>query len=167
MRSAAAPSIATMTVIPAPSSASVRRRSVSGESSTTRAMSRFLDSAIMAVQCLQGCYVPIEIEAIDQGAHFEHEITVFGMIGADFIELDLDGPDIAELPEIDQLFDVPRRRPRPATRLPLRRGGLLVVILPFDLEELTDQFQQPGNIDRLHEVAVMERLRQWGAVGLQ
>src|ERR1700683_2147562 len=97
MRNAAAPSIATMTVIPAPSSASVRRRNVSGESSTTREISRFLDSAIMAVKRLQGCQVSIEIEAIDQGTHFRHEIAVLGMISANFIELDLDCTNIAKL----------------------------------------------------------------------
>src|SRR5579863_1107166 len=101
MRSAAAPSIATMTVIPAPSSASVSRRSVSGESSTTSAMSRFFDSAIMAVKRLQGCHISIKVEAIDQGTHLEHEITVFGMVGSDFVELDLYCADITELTEID------------------------------------------------------------------
>src|SRR5271163_3044566 len=106
MRNAAAPSIATMTVIPAPSSASVRRRNVSGESSTTSAMSRFLDSEIMALQRLQGCHVPTQIEAIDHGTHFRNEVPVFWIVGPDLIELDLDCADIANLPEIDEFFDI-------------------------------------------------------------
>src|ERR1700675_1989236 len=90
IRIAAAPSMATMTVIPAPSSASVRSRSVSGESSTTSATSRFLASVVIAVQGFQGCHVLIEIEAIDQRAHLRDEVGMFGVVGADLVELDLD-----------------------------------------------------------------------------
>ncbi len=87
IRIAAAPSIATMTVIPAPSSASVKSRSVSGESSMTSATSRFLDSVIIAVQRLQGCHVLIEIEAVDQDAHLRDEVEMLRVIGSYFIEL--------------------------------------------------------------------------------
>ena len=66
IRIAEAPSSATMTVMPAPSSASVNSRSVSGESSTTRATSRFLGSVIIAVQGFQCGHVLVEVEAIDQ-----------------------------------------------------------------------------------------------------
>src|SRR5579872_4908450 len=141
MRSAAAPSIATMTVIPAPSSASVNRRNVSGESSTTSATSRFLDSAIMAVKRLQGCHVPIKIETIDQGAHLRHEIAVLGIFESDLVELDLDRPDIAELPEAYEFLDLPCRRQQAAVRPPLLCGHLFAYIFPFDLEKLADQLQ--------------------------
>src|SRR5712675_87005 len=112
IRIAAAPSMATMTVMPAPSSASVRSRSVSGESSTTSATSRFLDSVIIAVQRLQGCHVLIQIEAVDQRAHLRDEVGMFRVIGSDFIELDLDRADVAQLPKADQFLDMLDRRPR-------------------------------------------------------
>src|SRR6185369_7892271 len=102
MRIAAAPSSATMTVMPAVSNASVSRRRVSGESSTTSATSRFLESMIMGVQGLQGCHVLIEVEAIDQDTHLRHEAGVFGIFAADLIQLDLDRADIAELSQSDQ-----------------------------------------------------------------
>src|SRR5450631_1418297 len=133
--------MATMTVMPAPSSASVRSRSVSGESSTTSAMSRFLGSVIIAVQRLQGCHVLIEVEAIDQRAHLRNEVGMFGVVGTDLVELDLDGADVTQLPKTDQLFDMLHRRPRAALRLPLRDDNPVGLILPFDLEQLADQFQ--------------------------
>src|ERR1700722_20022021 len=160
MRNAAAPSIATITVIPAPSSASVRRRNVSGESSTTSAMSRFLDSAIMALKPLQGCHVPVQIEAIDEGSDLRDEIAMLGKIGSDLIEFDLDRADIAELAQADEFLDMVCRRLQAAAGLPFHRRHLLTVILPVDLEKLADQFKQARNIDRLHQVAVVERLRQ-------
>src|ERR1700704_1019710 len=112
IRIAAAPSIATMTVMPAPSSASVRSRSVSGESSTTSAMSRFLGSVIITVQGFQGCHVLIEVEAIDQETHLRNEVGMFGVIGSYFVELDLDRPDVTQLPETDQFLDIFYGRPR-------------------------------------------------------
>src|SRR6202022_1541326 len=93
IRIAAAPSMATITVMPAPSSASVNSRSVSGESSTTSATSRFLGSVIIAVQRFQGCHVLVEVEAVDQEAHLRNEVGMFGIVGADLVELDLDRPD--------------------------------------------------------------------------
>src|ERR1700735_4653071 len=104
IRIAAAPSIATMTVMPAPSSASVNSRSVSGESSTTSATSRFLASVIIAVQGFQGCHVLIEIEAVNQRAHLRDEVGMFRVVGADLVELDLDRADITHLSEPDQFF---------------------------------------------------------------
>src|SRR6266849_5156749 len=125
IRIAAAPSMATMTVIPAPSSASVSRRSVSGESSTMSATSRFLGSVIIAVQGLQGCHVLIEIEAVDQHAHLRDEVGMLGVIGSYFIELDLDGADVTHLSKTDELFHMLHGRPRAAARLPLRDGNLI------------------------------------------
>src|SRR5216684_2516691 len=130
IRIAAAPSSATTTVMPAPSSASVRSLSVSGESSTTSATSRFLGSVIIAVQCLQRRHVLIKVESINQGAHFRYEIGVFGIINADFVELDLDRPDVAELPEADQLLDMFDGRARAGVRLPLRDHDLVTLVLP-------------------------------------
>src|SRR6266571_1173941 len=106
MRMAEAPSSATMTVIPALSSASVSSRSVSGESSTTSATSRFLGSVIIRVQGLQGCHVLIEVEAVDQDTHLRHEVGMFGVFPADLVQLDLDRANIAELAQPDQLLDV-------------------------------------------------------------
>src|ERR1700738_1584145 len=97
IRIAAAPSIATMTVMPAPSSASVRSRKGSGESSTTRATSRLLESVVIAVQYFQGGHVLIQVEAVDQQAHVRNEIGMFGVIGADLVELDLNGADVTHL----------------------------------------------------------------------
>src|ERR1700742_319101 len=150
IRSAAAPSIATITVMPALSSASVRRRSVSGESSTTSATSRFLASVIIAMQGLEGCHVLIKIEAINQRPHLRNEVGMFGVVGSYFVQLDLDRANIAQLPEPDQLLDMLPRRTRAAVRLPVRGGDLVGFILPFDLEELADQFQELWDIDRLH-----------------
>src|SRR5919204_5155497 len=111
MRMAAAPSSATMTVMPAPSSASVSSRSVSGESSTTSATSRFLGSVIMGVQRPQRGHVLVEVEAVDQPAHLRDEIGMFRICVADFVELDPDGADIADLSEPDQFLDMPDGRP--------------------------------------------------------
>src|SRR5487761_2105410 len=138
---AAAPSMATMTVMPALSSASVSRRSVSGESSTTSTTSRFFDSVIIAVQRLQVGHVLIEVEAIDQGVHLRHEVGMLGVVGSNFVELDLDRANVTQLPKADQFLDMLQRRPRAAVRLPVRDGGLTGFILPFDLEQLPDQFQ--------------------------
>src|SRR5437899_5331998 len=142
IRIAAAPSIATITVMPAPSSASVSSRKVSGESSTTSATSRFLASVVIGVQCLQGCHVLIEVEAIDQGAHLRNEIGMLGVFTADLIELDLDCPDVADLPKPDQLLDMFHRRPRARIRFPARQHDLVAIILPFDPEKLADRLQK-------------------------
>src|ERR1700760_2030391 len=167
IRIAAAPSIATITVMPAPSRASVSSRSVSGESSTTSATSRFLASMFMAVQGFQGGHVLVEIEAVDQRTHVRGEGRMLGKIVSHRVELALDRTNITHLPEIDQFLDVLDGRPRAGFRLPVRGAGLIGVVLPFDLEQLTDRFQQPGNIDRLHQVAVMKGLRERRAMGLQ
>src|SRR5712672_4439631 len=129
IRIAEAPSSATMTVMPAPSSASVRRRSVSGESSTTRATSRFLASVIIAVQCLQGCHVLIEVEAVDQHPHLRDEVGMLGVIGSYFIELDLDGADVTHLSKTDELFYMLHRWSRTAARRPVRDVNLIGIIL--------------------------------------
>src|SRR5664280_2359846 len=105
IRIAAAPSIATITVMPAPSSASVKSRSVSGESSTTSAMSRFLGSVIIGMQGFQGCHVLVEVEAVDQRAHLRNEVGMLGIVGSDFIQLDLDRLDMAQLSKADQFLD--------------------------------------------------------------
>src|SRR6201996_2371926 len=105
MRRAAAPSSATITVMPAPSSASVSSRSVSGESSTTSATSRFLGSVIIGVQRLEGCHVLVEVEAVDQRAHLRDEVGMFRAFIADLVKLDVDSLDIADLAEADQLLD--------------------------------------------------------------
>src|SRR5690349_6134934 len=114
MRIAAAPSSATITVMPAPSRASVSSRSVSGESSTTSATSRFLASLLMGVQRFQGCHILIQLEAVDQRAHLGDEAGLFGMLVADLVELELDRPDIADLPQCHQLFDILQRGTRAA-----------------------------------------------------
>src|ERR1700752_3226472 len=106
MRMAPAPSRATITVMPASSSASVRSRNVSGESSTTSATSRFLASVIIAVQRLQGRHVLIEIKAVDQRAHRGNEVGMFGEFTANFVELDMNCLHISELSEPDQLLDM-------------------------------------------------------------
>src|SRR5258707_720961 len=141
IRIAEAPSSATMTVIPAPSSASVSRRSVSGESSTTRATSRFLGSMIIAVQGLERRHVLIEIEAVDQSAHLRDEIGMLRMIAADFVELDLDGADVTQLSEADQFLDMLERGPRAGVRPPVRNGELIDLIFPLDLEQLANGLQ--------------------------
>src|ERR1700739_4691764 len=117
MRIAAAPSIATMTVMPAPSRASVRSRNVSGESSTTSATSRFLASVIIAVEGLEDCHVLIKIEAVDQRPHLRNEVGMFGIVGSYFVQLGLDRANVAQLPKTNQLLDVLHRRTRAVVRL--------------------------------------------------
>src|ERR1700761_4338385 len=146
MRMAAAPSSATITVMPAPSSESVNSRSVSGESSTTSATSRFFGSVIIRIQRLEGCRVLIKVEAIDQTAHLRDEVGMLGVFAADLVELDLDRPDIADLAEPDQLFDMLHRGPQARLHLPARHDDLVAVVLPFELQELADGFQQPRNV---------------------
>src|SRR5579864_847879 len=172
IRIALAPSSATITVMPALSSASVKSRSVSGESSTTSAMSRVLGSRvlgsmIMGVQDLQRCHVLIEIDALDQGTHLRHEVGMFGVFVANFIELERDRLDMADLSEPDQFLDLLDRRARPAVRPPARLRRLVAVIAPFDLEQLPDGFQKARNVDRFHQIAVVEGLRQRRAMRFQ
>src|SRR4051794_29659881 len=147
MRIAPAPSIATITVMPAPSSASVSSRSVSGESSTTSATSRLLESVVIAVQAFQGCHVLIEVEAVDQRPHLGDEIGMLGVIGANFVELDLNSPDVTHLSQADEVLDVPDRRTQSGVCPPAGRRRLIGLILPFDLEQLPDRFQQLRDID--------------------
>src|SRR6201995_2433253 len=108
-----------MTVMPAPSSASVRSRNVSGESSTTSATSRFLASLIMAVEHLQGCHVLIEVEAVDQRMHLRYEPGMLGMFVADLVQLGLDRANVPHASEIDQLLDILWRWPRACVGLPV------------------------------------------------
>src|SRR5207247_2936577 len=156
-----------MTVIPAPSSASVSSRRVSGESSTMRATSRFLVSVIIAVQCFQGRHILIEIEAVDQGTHLRHEVGMLWVVVADLVELDLDRADVAELPEAAQFLDIFHRWPRSRLRFPARLGYLLGLVLPFDLEQLPDRLLQLGDIDRLYQIVFVKRMRCARACRLQ
>src|SRR5260370_31913007 len=79
--SALEPSSATRTVIPASSSASVRTLRVSGESSTTSAISRRFASSVIAEQCLQDRHVLLQIELLDERAHLGDEGQVSGIAG--------------------------------------------------------------------------------------
>src|SRR5512139_1993038 len=139
MRMALAPSSATITVMPAPSSASVSSRSVSGESSTTSATSRFFGSVLIRIQRLQCGHILVEIEAVDQRSHLRDEVGMFGVLGAELVQLQLDAPDVADLTEPDQLLDVAHRRPRSALRPPQRHGDLVRAVLPFELQKLADR----------------------------
>lgn len=98
MRIALAPSSATITVIPAPSSASVSSRSVSGESSTTSATSRFFVSMLISMQRFQRGHVLVEIKAIDQRSHLRDEVGMLRVLTADLVQLELDAPDVTDLP---------------------------------------------------------------------
>src|SRR5579883_837839 len=167
MRMAEAPSSATITVIPAASSASVSNRKVSGESSMTSATSRFFGSVIIGVQRFQGCHVLVEVEAVDENTHLGDELGMLGEFAADLVKLDLDAPDIADLPKADQLFHRFQWRPYAAVRLPARQDDLAGGIGPFDLQELADGLQQPRDVDRLHQITVMERLGERPAMCLQ
>ena len=53
------------------------------------------------MQGFQCCHVLVQIEAIDQRAHLRNEVGVFGVIASYFVQLDLDRPDIAQLPKTD------------------------------------------------------------------
>src|SRR6478609_9432563 len=135
MRMAPAPSSATITVMPTPSRASVRSRSVSGLSSTTRATSRFLasdilGSGVMRLQRLEEGHVLIEIEAVDQHAHLRDEGHVFGMVGADLVELHLDGTDVTHFAEADELIDMMRGRAHVVGRPVLVDTSLIAVVAP-------------------------------------
>ena len=126
----------------------------------------------MALHILKGCHVLPEIEPFHQRAHLRHEGRMLRMILVDLVELEMNGRDVADLPEIDQLIDILHRRAWIFVRVPggsfglarLNRTGL---VGPFDLEQLTDQLQQARHVDRLHQVAVVERLRQRCAMGFE
>src|ERR1700722_667478 len=141
IRIAAAPSMATITVMPAPSSASVRSRSVSGESSTTRATSRFLDSMVIAVQGFQGCHILIKVEAVDQEAHLRDEFGMLRVIGSYLVEFNLNRANVTHLSEADEFLHMLELRSRSRAHLPLRDRNVIGGILPFDLEHLADQTQ--------------------------
>src|ERR1700741_4569141 len=167
MRMALAPSSATITVMPAPSSASVNSRSVSGESSTTSATSRFFGSVIIRADRLQGCHVLIKVKAVDQVAHLRYEVGMFGAFAGDLVELDADRLDVADLAEANQLLDMPDRRPGRGIGPPAQSCNLIRVIGPLDFQKLPDRFKQTRNVDRLHQIAVVKGLRERPAMRLQ
>src|SRR5882757_6063407 len=115
MDSACSPSRATSTVMPASSIASVSMRNVSGESSTTRTMSRdsFLRMAAAGPAIayrLERGGVAFEIECIHDAAHLCHEAVAGGRAGFDLGELFEDLSHVPDLAEADQLVDVGARR---------------------------------------------------------
>src|SRR4051812_39143838 len=92
---------------------------------------------------------------------------MFRVIASNFVELELDGADVTQLSEPDEFFHMLHRWPRTGLGLPAWNCNLVDLILPFELEQLANGFQQPGNIDRLHQITVVERLRQRRAMRLQ
>src|SRR5262245_37860056 len=157
MERACSPSRATRTVMPASSMASVSKRSVSGESSTTSTRSRsFL--RMVAACGLQCGEVALEIECVDEDAHLRNEAGVFGCRVLKLIQLLLDAPDVPDLAEADELADVIARR-QPWLR-GCGRGNegrhVLRVVDPFNVQEHVDRLEQLPQVDRLHQVVVVQ-----------
>src|SRR3954470_8639742 len=112
--SALSPSRATRTVAPMLSIAWVRKPSVSGESSTTRMMSR-RDSALSSgsgalKQSLQSGHVLLQLEIAHQSAQLGDDRGMLGAGAGDLVQLRLDAADIADLAEAMQVGEVLRRQ---------------------------------------------------------
>src|SRR5712691_5278091 len=163
--SACSPSRATSTVMPASSIASVSIRSVSGESSTTSAISRvsFLRMGAAdpcVTESLQRRRVALQVEGIHDGANLRDERAVFRRAVLDLDELLENPAHMSDLAQADQLVDVvfPRNGER-------RRGGgergrrsTLGLVDPLDVQERMDLLEQLAQIDRLHQIVVVKAL---------
>src|SRR5215469_4162515 len=100
---AAGPEDATRTVIPAPSSASTRKRSVSGESSTASTVVGISALSIMGGQRLQIRHVALQVDVADIGAQACCESTRFGTDLIEIVKLHLDGANVPGPSKPDQL----------------------------------------------------------------
>src|SRR5690606_37466818 len=98
---ARAPEVATSTVAPERSSASVRKLSVSGESSTTRTMSRLCAVSVMRAHFLQRRLVAVEVESPQMAAERRHEGLVV-RLDRKRVQFRLDAADIADLAEVEK-----------------------------------------------------------------
>src|SRR3954470_13384084 len=147
--SALSPSIATSTVAPVLSIAWVRNPSVSGESSTTRMMSRRTSAGSSGSgelkQGLQPGHVLLHLEVADQPAQLGDDRGMLGAGAGNLVELRLDAADIADLPEPVQVGQFLHRQ-RNGT-LGLRHG--VGVKLPVEAECIADCGEQMIDIDRL------------------
>src|SRR5262245_33719892 len=159
MERACSPSRATSTVMPASSMASVSIRNVSGESSTTSTRSlSFL--RMVAASDLQCGEIALEIECVDEDAHLRNEAEVFGCSMLKVIQLLLDAPDVPDLAEANQLADViARRQSRLGCCGQGGRGRLVLrVVDPFNVQQHMDRLEQLTQVDRLHQVVVVQAL---------
>src|SRR6185369_5432775 len=159
MERACSLSRATRTVMPASSMASVSRRSVSGESSTTstRSLSFLRMVAASGLQCGE---IALEIECVDEDADLRNEAGIFGCSVLKLIQLLLDAPDVPNLAESDQLADVIAGW---QSRLGYYGGGdggryVLCVVDPFNVQQHVDRLEQLPQVDRLHHVVVVQAL---------
>src|SRR5689334_10367685 len=133
--SALSPSSATRTVAPVLSIACVKKPSVSGESSTTRMMSRrgsMAPSGSGALkQALQPGHVLLQLEVPHQAAQLADDRGMLGAAARDLVQLRLDAAHIADLAQAMQVGQMLHGE---------RRGGLrawrraLLVIDPVEAE---------------------------------
>src|SRR5580700_5248317 len=160
MESACSPSRATRTVMPAASIASVSKRRVSGESSTTSTMLRVVSFLRMAFTNLavtdphQRGRIALEVERIHDRAHAANEGGIFRRAAFDLAQPLLDAPDMPDLAQADQLVDGVAGRRRAFRRRRLRNR--LRLVGPFDIEQGVDFLQQLAQVDRLHHAVVVE-----------
>src|SRR5579872_6179499 len=131
IRSALAPSSATITVIPAESSASVSSRSESAESSTTRAMSRRLRSGLMLLSGAEAFHEAAEIEVIDELSQVRDDQAVFGVRALQFVELALQALDVAHPAESNQFFHVGNPAHHVQRRHLRRKHGVVGTVGPL------------------------------------
>src|SRR6266545_1678298 len=158
MERACSPSRATRTVMPASSMASVSMRSVSGESSTTstRSLSFLRMVAASGLQCGE---VTLEIECVDENADLRDEAGIFGCSVLKVIQLLLDASDVSDLAEADQLDDVVARRQSWLGYCGRGVGDHVPrVIDPFNVQKHVDRLEQLPQVDRLHEIVVVQAL---------
>src|SRR5882724_5233044 len=114
--SALSPSSATSTVAPVVSIAWVRKPSVSGESSTTRTMSRgafWVFGSMLGIgrvhHGLHACHVLLQLEIPHQDTEIVDQRRVLGAGGDHLVELDLDAAHIADLAEPVQVVEMHQR----------------------------------------------------------
>src|SRR5687767_1752028 len=142
---ALSPSTATSTVDPLPSIASVRKLRVSGESSTTRTMSRLCPGAGSILwrdaitQRLHGGHIALQLEIAHQRPQVGDDGAVRRIGIHDLVQLGLDAADIADVAELMQVIQVlgGNRRCGRLGGDRLRRGALLLID-PFEAERLLD-----------------------------
>src|SRR5882672_8439306 len=159
--SACAPSRATSTVMPASSMASVSMRSVSGESSTTRTMSRAADLDMGTTDRCQCCIEAPQVETVCQHAQLPDQRLVAHGLCDQLIEFRLDPAHVSDFAQAHQLVDVVRTRRVHDEQVFHRQRGLReqrAVVSPFDVEQHMDGVEELTQVHRLHQIAVMQPL---------
>src|SRR5277367_1747011 len=166
IESASAPPRATSTVMPASSMASVKTPSVSGESSTTSTMFRFSFLGMTVAYRFQGRHIALEIEGRHEGAHLCDEVRAFRHLARDGVQLFMNFPDMPDLAKPDQLVKVRSER-RGGGRGRRGRGGRRSVLIdPLDIEQRMNFLKQLAQVDRFHQIVVVQPVDARQPVGV-